>query len=251
MVCYSLAAATSVVGFVACLKRTSAFAPPIALAPGYRSATRTTAELCNHNGPRLQRISISSVKKRGAQLLSMRLATATSATAEEEDSWAKGNARNNHRDRGLTRRAFGLSVGAAAGTALLLPRQVFAEEEAIVAGDDAPIAAEVSETVAPAVASAAPETPPLRDLGFEVPYTGKSVPLSKFLGSRATLVVNPKIDDPESLQQVCFEKGLVLDEQKCAHRVAVCRLRPDQRVVVLLCVWLYGYSYCCTGSKYE
>lgn len=246
MVCYSLAAATGVVGFVACFQRTSAFAPPIASAPGHGSATRTTAGPCDHNGPRLQRILNSSVKKRGAQLPSMRLATATSAAAEEQDSWAKGNARNNHHDRGLTRRAFGLSVGAAAGTALLLPRQSFAEEEAIVAGDAAPVAAEASEAVAPAVASVAPEAPLLRDLGFEVPYTGKPVSLSKFLGSRATLVVNPKIDDPESLQQVCFENGLALDEQYMCPQG--CRLQVASRSACagVVCLAVQGTT---TGSK--
>ena len=42
----------------------------------------------------------------------------------------------------------------------------------------------------------------MRDMGIEIPYIGKPVPLNKFLGSKATLVVNPKLDDPESLQQV-------------------------------------------------
>lgn len=117
-----------------------------------------------------------------------------------------------------TRREFGAGLGAAAaalvlggGTTAAGPRSVLAEEDsstAAVAGDDATVvvaeaAQEASpEAAAPAVAAPAAETRPLRDLGFEVPYTGKSVPLSKFLGSRATLVVNPKIDDPESLHQV-------------------------------------------------
>jgi len=37
---------------------------------------------------------------------------------------------------------------------------------------------------------------------FSVPYNGKEVELGKFLGSKATLIVNTKIDDPASLQQM-------------------------------------------------
>lgn len=96
------------------------------------------------------------------------------------------------------------SVFALGGGAGGLPRSAFAE------------GTEAGDVAAAATAAPAEEPPPavategggslvaLRDMGLEVPYTGKSLPLSKFLGSKATLVVNPKIDDPESLHQVRF-----------------------------------------------
>lgn len=100
---------------------------------------------------------------------------------------------------GLSRLDFGVRLGA--GAALLLgsgPQHALAEEDAaVVDTDGGTVAAEAA-----AMPAAAPGAISLRDLGFEVPYTGKSFPLSKFLGSKATLVVNPKIDDPESLHQV-------------------------------------------------
>lgn len=52
----------------------------------------------------------------------------------------------------------------------------------------------VADAVEPAIAGKTAKD-------FEVPYNGKQVPLSKFLG-QATLVVNIKIDDPVSLQQM-------------------------------------------------
>eukprot|EP00752_Nemacystus_decipiens_P009946 g8869.t1 len=120
-----------------------------------------------------------------------------------------------------TRLEFGAGLGVAAaammfgGATAAGPRLVLAEDTSTsTAGAGDAAAAGVAEaaqenpaeaaapTPAPPAAASPAETRPLRDLGFEVPYTGKSMPLSKFLGSRATLVVNPKIDDPESLHQM-------------------------------------------------
>ena len=39
-----------------------------------------------------------------------------------------------------------------------------------------------------------------RHAGLEIPLRKKSIPIEKFLGRRATLVVNIKLDDPESRQ---------------------------------------------------
>lgn len=109
----------------------------------------------------------------------------------------------------LTRGEFGrMALGSASvvlgGIAGVLPQSVSAED-APISTDDA--AAETAKAAVPATggggeAAAAPVA--LRDMGLKVPYTGKSLPLDKFLGSKATLVVNPKIDDPESLHQVCM-----------------------------------------------
>lgn len=110
-------------------------------------------------------------------------------------------------------------MGATAAAVLMggYPRQALAEDAAVEGGEGAATAAATvaaasaeQAEAAPVVAAAAVETPALRDLGFEVPYTGKMVPLNKFLGSKATLVVNPKIDDPESLHQVGWGKAAVV-----------------------------------------
>ena len=113
---------------------------------------------------------------------------------------------NNQADRedhdlfgAMNRLDFGFELGAAGAAMLLrsMTREASADEGISAAsggGDSTPVAIEAAAPPAP--------NSSLRDLGFEVPYTGKSVPLSKFLGSKATLVVNPKIDDPESLTQV-------------------------------------------------
>lgn len=100
----------------------------------------------------------------------------------------------------MTRLDFGVGLSAT-GLAMLFgaipTAQALADESTAVSENDRDPSPVVTET-----ASRPAEEPSLRDLGFEVPYTGKSLPLSKFLGSKATLVVNPKIDDPESLNQV-------------------------------------------------
>lgn len=99
----------------------------------------------------------------------------------------------------MTRLDFGVGL-TAAGVSMLfgaVPKQASADEIAAVSEtvrDPSPVVTEMASQPA--------EEPSLRDLGFEVSYTGKSLPLSKFLGSKATLVVNSKIDDPESLNQV-------------------------------------------------
>lgn len=83
-----------------------------------------------------------------------------------------------------------------------LPRSAFAEG---TEGSDVAATASVGAAEEPPLAvaregGAGPVA--LKDMGLEVPYTGKSLPLNKFLGGKATLVVNPKIDDPESLHQM-------------------------------------------------
>ncbi|CBJ48820.1 Glutathione peroxidase [Ectocarpus siliculosus] len=104
-----------------------------------------------------------------------------------------------------TRLEFGSGLGAAAAAIVIggtSARGALAED---TTGDAATavVATAGAEGAAPAASPAATETKPsLRELGFEVPYTGKSVPLNKFLGSRATLVVNGKLDDPEALHQM-------------------------------------------------
>ncbi|CAN0121087.1 unnamed protein product [Ectocarpus sp. 6 AP-2014] len=104
-----------------------------------------------------------------------------------------------------TRLEFGSGLGAAAAAIVIggtSARGALAED---TTGDAATavVATAGPEGAAPAASPAATETKPsLRELGFEVPYTGKSVPLNKFLGNRATLVVNGKLDDPEALHQM-------------------------------------------------
>lgn len=108
-------------------------------------------------------------------------------------------------------------MGATAVAVLMggYPRQALAEDAAVEGGEGAAtaaptvVAASAEQAEAAPVVAAAVDTPALRDLGFEVPYTGKMVPLNKFLGGKATLVVNPKIDDPESLHQVGWNKATV------------------------------------------
>lgn len=91
-----------------------------------------------------------------------------------------------------------------------LPRSAFAEG---TEGSDVAATASVGAAEEPPLAvaregGAGPVA--LKDMGLEVPYTGKSLPLNKFLGGKATLVVNPKIDDPESLHQVRWANVLWL-----------------------------------------
>lgn len=111
----------------------------------------------------------------------------------------QGNCMDHNLFEVMTRLDFGVGL-TATGVSMLfgaVPKQASADESTAVSEtvrDPSPVGTEP--------ASRPTEEPSLRDLGFEVPYTGKSLPLSKFLGSKATLVVNPKIDDPESLNQV-------------------------------------------------
>ncbi|CAM9793519.1 unnamed protein product [Choristocarpus tenellus] len=99
----------------------------------------------------------------------------------------------------LSRREFGLSLASGAAGLLGLPLTSMGQEgtESVV---------EVQEETATAAKTVPVATAPsvvvgARDQNFQVQYTGKTLPLNKFLG-KATLVVNPKIDDPESLNQV-------------------------------------------------
>lgn len=107
-----------------------------------------------------------------------------------------------HDEHVLSRRQLGSILGGLGSFAALngVVKDAFADEEEASSSpvDTAPAAG--SET-----AEAPLRTGPLlRDMGLEVPYTGKNLPLDRFLGSKATLVVNPKIDDPESLNQVRY-----------------------------------------------
>lgn len=159
----------------------------------------------------------------------------------------KQHAQHAHHDHNsrppLTRGEFGrIALGSAStlilsGIAGALPQPAFAEGAPIPTDD----AAEAAKAAVPATggggeASAAPIA--LRDMGIKVPYTGKSLPLDKFLGSKATLVVNPKIDDPESLHQVCTTRmrmigavhGVTEDNTQVAWRLTFqLQFRPGSR----------------------
>lgn len=199
----ALARATTLSQLVlaACWRGTSGFAP-------HHLAARPSAGLrSNHHGEnRLHRIHRSS--SGGVQYPSMRAST----PSEDAVGGLETMGQEEGAGRSSTRLDFGVSLGATAAAVLMgggYPRQALAEDAAVEGGEGAAtVAATVVEAsaeqaeAAPVAAAAAVDTPALRDLGFEVPYTGKMVPLNKFLGGKATLVVNPKIDDPESLHQV-------------------------------------------------
>lgn len=197
MVCYPRLAAATLIGvLVACFEHTAAFAP---------SALRADSLRTNHRDvKRLHRIQQLSVSSNSVRRLLMRHMTSEA----EHNCEGKRVNHDNMDSPGLTRLDFGVGL-AATGAAFLLgsgPRHALAEDTASIGSEGGTASAVVEEASPAEVVAAAPEanpdTPALRDLGFEVPYTGKSLPLSKFLGNRATLVVNPKLDDPESLQQV-------------------------------------------------
>lgn len=213
MLCYGDLATATLFLCVTCFRHVSAFVPTA----GLHSSN-------NRDRNRIHRIQPSTSSGRPQGLL-MR---GTQLPEEEEERSSSKNRKGgfkrtiDHDNRELTRLDFGRRVGLgfAAGAALLLDaggsKHALAEDTAPTsaaegAGDAAaPTVAETapvaSETVVatPTSTSAAgrPGMPPLRDMGIEIPYIGKPVPLNKFLGSKATLVVNPKLDDPESLQQV-------------------------------------------------
>lgn len=199
----STIAASALALALACFRQASAF-----VAPG---ATAARPEI-SVDMRRLHRIEQPSLgrRRRSVPRLSMLKGDNVGELGRDSDDLSGGGSSG-----AWTRLEFGAGLGAAAAIVLGGTTAALAEDgSTAVAGDAAAAgvaeaAQEASpEVVAPAPApaaaasTAAAETRPLRELGFEVPYTGKSVPLSKFLGSRATLVVNPKIDDPESLHQV-------------------------------------------------
>ncbi|CAN0151887.1 unnamed protein product [Scytosiphon promiscuus] len=182
---------------LACLRQSSAFVAPI-------QSTAPKAHGPGGNMNRmLHRIPPCGGRSGGVNELSM-----SKEAAPLDEPKSSDDARIDIRGAS-TRLEFGAGLGAAAAAAVVLGGRIGSAlaEESATAGAAAPAivpaAAEEAAPAAAAVAAAPPaETRPLRDLGFEVPYTGKSVPLTKFLGSRATLVVNPKLDDPEALHQM-------------------------------------------------
>ncbi|CAM9145126.1 unnamed protein product [Discosporangium mesarthrocarpum] len=107
----------------------------------------------------------------------------------------------------LSRHDFTVGAAAGAGALLGLPLTAFAEEGVSVStavegrgeGDAGGMPSPAAQ--APSQAKESSTKVETRIQEFQVPYTGKSLPLNKFLG-KATLVVNPKIDDPESLKQM-------------------------------------------------
>lgn len=199
----STMAASALALALACFRQTSAF-----VAPGAAAGPDISVDM-----RRLQRIEQPSLGRRRRSVPGLSMIEGESGSEMGNDGDDAGGSGSG----ASTRLEFGAGLGAAAAAMVLGgataagPRPALAEDTSnTVAGDaSAAVVAEAAQEVplevaAPAAAAASPaETRPLRELGFEVPYTGKSVPLSKFLGSRATLVVNPKIDDPESLHQVC------------------------------------------------
>lgn len=208
MTCTSTMAASALAVALACCRQTSAF-----VAPGTGTGTaglRTNA----HMQHRLHRIEEPGLGRRRRSVPRLSMLKGDSGTCGSEVGRNSDDASGSS-SGASTRLEFGAGLGAAAAAIVLGgttagPRPALAEDTSTAVAGDAAAAgvAEAAQEAAPVevAAPAAPvaETRPLRDLGFEVPYTGKSVPLSKFLGSRATLVVNPKIDDPESLHQVCW-----------------------------------------------
>eukprot|EP00903_Cladosiphon_okamuranus_P014278 g13261.t1 len=148
-------------------------------------------------------------RRRGAPRLSMLKGDSDSDLGRDNDDLSGGGSSD-----ASTRLEFGAGLGAAAAAVVLGRTTATVAEDAstaVVADAAAAGVTDAAQEYSPEVAAPSPaavaststaETRPLRELGFEVPYTGKSFPLSKFLGSRATLVVNPKIDDPESLHQM-------------------------------------------------
>lgn len=189
---------------LACFRQASAF-----VVPGTAGLDLRLVDMHRVHRNRLERPSNVGRRKRSVPCLS--ILKGDSGGYGSEVGRVSDGANEDSRETS-TRREFGAGLGAAAAAIMLGGRNALAEDSSTAVASDAAAAgvAEAAQQAQPefeapaAAASTAAETPPLRDLGFEVPYTGKSVPLSKFLGSRATLVVNPKLDDPESLHQVCL-----------------------------------------------
>ncbi len=192
--------ASALVLALACFRQAAAFVPA-GTGPGIRTSGANMHRSLHH---RIEQQSVLGRRRRSARRTSMLRRDGVSGGGEvgrnSYDASGNGGA--------STRLEFGVGMGAAAAAIVLGgtttgPKRGLAEDAGVAEAAQG-IAPEVAapEAAAAAPAAAAAEAVPLRDMGIEVPYTGKSVPLSKFLGSRATLVVNPKIDDPESLHQV-------------------------------------------------
>lgn len=198
----TMAASAILLGLLACLRQASAFVAPVR-----SSAPRAQASSGNMNRLPYRIQPSGTAASTGAIVHRMSM----SKEAEAPDGTSSSdNSCSSSGSRGVsTRLEFGAGLGAAAAAVVLGGGRIgnaLAEDSGADAAATATVTAAAEEAAPAAAAVATPppaETRPLRDLGFEVPYTGKSVPLSKFLGSRATLVVNPKLDDPEALHQVC------------------------------------------------
>ena len=100
----------------------------------------------------------------------------------------------------------------AAGTAL---RPLLAGADDSAAEADAPAPLEVA---APAPPPEPPAPPAPSAFDFSVPFRGEPEPLGPFLG-RATLVVNVKFDDPETVKQLPNLQGFVDSYAKQGLRV--------------------------------
>lgn len=200
MACGSTMASLALILGLACFRQASAFVAPV----------RTPAPTAHGASGNMNRL-LSRIQPSGAA--SSRIAHHLSMSKEGSPTDDTRSSKDAHRGAS-TRLEFGAGLGAAAAAAVALGGRIgnALAEDSTTAGDTATVivtaaaeeAAPVAAAATTAPAASPPETRPLRDLGFEVPYTGKSVPLSKFLGSRATLVVNPKLDDPEALHQVRY-----------------------------------------------
>jgi hypothetical protein len=84
------------------------------------------------------------------------------------------------------------SIGAALATAFALGKQVNADDTTIAAPET------------PAVAPPQKPSPPVKsfDYGsYKLPYFRENLPFKEFLGPKATVVFNMKIDDPQTVLQ--------------------------------------------------
>ncbi|CAM9916528.1 unnamed protein product [Ectocarpus sp. 12 AP-2014] len=195
----TMAASVIVLG-LACFRQASAFVVSVRSPAATAPAPATAAGLTRINSVGKHRLHRRTRAASGVYRLSMQKA------AGSQDV---GNRRSSSSSSGgggaSTRFEFGAGLGAAAAAIVMggtSARDALAED---ATGDAATavVATAGAEGAAPAASPAATETKSsLRELGLEVPYTGKLVPLNKFLGSRATLVVNGKLDDPEALHQM-------------------------------------------------
>ncbi|CAM9340892.1 unnamed protein product [Ectocarpus sp. 4 AP-2014] len=195
----STMASSVVVLGLACFQQASAFVVSVRSPAATAPAPATAAGLLRINSVGELRLHRKTSAASGVYRLSMQKA------AGSQDAGSRRSSSRSSSGGASTRLEFGAGLGAAAAAIVMggtSARGALAED---ATGDAATavVATAGAEGAAPAASPAATETKQsLRELGFEVPYTGKLVPLNKFLGSRATLVVNGKLDDPEALHQM-------------------------------------------------
>ncbi|CAB1101228.1 unnamed protein product [Ectocarpus sp. CCAP 1310/34] len=196
----STMAASVVVLGLACFRQASAFVVSVRSPAATAPAPATAAGLIRINIVGEHRLHRRTRTASGVYRLSMQKAAGSQDAGGRRSSCSSSGGGGG----ASTRLEFGAGLGAAAAAIVMggtSARGALAED---ANGDAATavVATAGAEGAAHAASPAATETTPsLRELGFEVPYTGKLVPLNKFLGSRATLVVNGKLDDPEALHQ--------------------------------------------------